>query len=122
MSHSAALSSLAPACAPVVAMALARYAAAPTPRHSVPSAVHGRAWTKNRENNPMQSRVDPGSQHSCCASGQEKKGPNLISSRSIRRPPTHRTDGGPNGGFTDLDVTGDEHAPEAPELQVFVWR
>jgi hypothetical protein len=22
-------------------------------------------WTKNRENNPMQSRVDPGSQHSC---------------------------------------------------------
>jgi hypothetical protein len=31
-------------------------------RHSVPSAVQGRAWTKNRENNPMQSRVDPGSQ------------------------------------------------------------
>jgi hypothetical protein len=26
--------------------------------------------------------VDPDSQHSCCASGQEKKGPNLISSRS----------------------------------------
>jgi quinoprotein glucose dehydrogenase len=25
---------------------------------TVPSAVHGRAWTKNRENNPMQSRVD----------------------------------------------------------------
>src|SRR6267378_3509542 len=94
----------------------------PRTRHTVPSAVHGRAWTKNRENNPMQSRVDPGSQHSCCASGQEKKGPNLISSRSIRRPPTHRTDGSPNGGFTDLDVTGDEHAPEAPELQVFVWR
>src|SRR5260370_24295851 len=36
-------------------------------RHTVPSAVHGRAWTKNRENNPMQSRVNPGSQHSCCA-------------------------------------------------------
>jgi hypothetical protein len=104
----------------------------------------------------MQSRVDPGSQHSCCAaSGQEKKGPNLISSRSraiqclrpalgetfqfklqtrfaphfrvvrkrervsahIRRPPTRRTDGSPMGGFTDLDVTGDEHAPEAPELR-----
>jgi hypothetical protein len=36
-------------------------------RHTVPSAVHGGAWTKNRENNPMQSRVNPGSQHSCCA-------------------------------------------------------
>jgi hypothetical protein len=55
-------------------------------RHTVPSAVHGRAWTKNRENNPMQSRVNPGSQHSCCAaSGREKKNapsswpqPNLI--------------------------------------------
>src|SRR5216683_7004977 len=54
--------------------------------HTVPSAVHGRAWTKNRENNPMQSRVNPGSQHSCCAaSGREKKNapsswpqPNLI--------------------------------------------
>src|SRR6266567_4295746 len=41
---------------------------------AVPSAVHGRAWTKNSENNPMQSRVNPGSQHSCCAaSGREKK-------------------------------------------------
>jgi hypothetical protein len=28
-----------------------------------------------------------------------------------------RTDGSPMGGFTDLDVTGDEHAPEAPELR-----
>jgi hypothetical protein len=28
-------------------------------RHGVPSPVHGRAWTRNRENNPMQSRVDP---------------------------------------------------------------
>jgi hypothetical protein len=26
---------------------------------SAPSAVHGRAWTKNRENNPMQSKADP---------------------------------------------------------------
>jgi hypothetical protein len=53
-------------------------------RHSVPSAVRGRAWTKNRENNPMQSRADPGSQHSCCAASGagEEKGPNLISSRS----------------------------------------
>src|SRR6266581_8834452 len=43
------------------------------PARAVPSAVHGRAWTKNRENNPMQSRVNPGSQHSCCAaSGREK--------------------------------------------------
>src|ERR1700675_4662788 len=41
-------------------------------RHSVPSAVQGRAWTKNRENNPMQSRVDPGSQHSCCVRGRRK--------------------------------------------------
>jgi hypothetical protein len=51
-------------------------------RHSVPSAVHGRAWTKNRENNPMQSSVDPGSQHSCSAvcGGRKIKGPNLISS------------------------------------------
>src|SRR6266705_5493231 len=39
----------------------------PGPGHTVPSAVHGRAWTKNRENNPMQSRVNPGSQHSCRA-------------------------------------------------------
>ena len=31
----------------------------PGPGNSVPSAVHGRAWTKNRENNPMQSRADP---------------------------------------------------------------
>src|SRR3979409_881889 len=45
--------------------------------HSAPSAVHGGAWTKNLENNPMQSRVDPGSQHSCCATSgaQEKNGP-----------------------------------------------
>src|SRR6266700_4681918 len=55
-------------------------------RHTVPSAVHGRAWTKNCENKPMQSRVNTGSQHSCCAaSGREKKNapsswpqPNLI--------------------------------------------
>src|SRR6266567_9378780 len=58
---------------------------------AVPSAVHGRAWTKNRENNPMQSRVNPGSQHSCCAaSGREKKNapsswPNLIPLYLARR-------------------------------------
>src|ERR1700683_2557073 len=42
------------------------------------------AWTKNRENNPMQSRGDPDSQHSCCAASGagEEKGSNLISSRS----------------------------------------
>jgi hypothetical protein len=36
---------------------------------------------KNRENNPMQSRVDPGSQHSCCAEsgvGVEKVQPNRV--------------------------------------------
>jgi hypothetical protein len=43
---------------------------------------------KNRENNPMQSRVEPGSQQPCCAaSGARKKNapssrPHLISSRS----------------------------------------
>src|ERR1700722_9821989 len=44
---------------------------------------------KNRENNPMQSRVDPGSQHSCCAASgpREEKGPSLISSRSKSRNP-----------------------------------
>jgi hypothetical protein len=42
-------------------------------RHCVPSAVHGRAWTKNRENNPMQSRVNPGSQPSCCAASGAKR-------------------------------------------------
>src|ERR1700730_2704101 len=49
-------------------------------RHSVPSAVQGRASTKNRENNPMQSRMDPGSQHSCCAASgaEERPQPNLI--------------------------------------------
>jgi hypothetical protein len=38
---------------------------------------------KNLENNPMQSKVDPGSQRSCRdASGAgEEKGPNLISSQ-----------------------------------------
>ena len=52
-------------------------------RHSVPSAAQGRAWTKNRENNPMQSRVDPArSTLTALRPGQEKKGPNLISSRS----------------------------------------
>src|SRR5712664_2891311 len=53
----------------------------PGPGIAVPSAVQGRAWTKNRENNPMQSRVDPGSQHSCCATsgaGEERPQPNLI--------------------------------------------
>src|SRR3981081_1644295 len=29
-------------------------------------AVHRRARTQNRENNPMQSKMGPGSQHSCC--------------------------------------------------------
>jgi hypothetical protein len=45
---------------------------------SVRSAVYSRARTKNRENNPMQSRVDAGSQHFCrAASGAgEEKGPN----------------------------------------------
>jgi hypothetical protein len=28
-------------------------------RHSARSAVHRGAWTKNRENNPMQSKADP---------------------------------------------------------------
>jgi len=52
-----------------------------------PFAVRGRPWTKNRENNPMQSRVDPGSQHSllCCVRGRRKnpgQESNLTSSRS----------------------------------------
>jgi hypothetical protein len=42
-------------------------------RHSVPSAVHGRAWTKNRENNPMQSKVDPGSQTRAALHRTEEK-------------------------------------------------
>jgi hypothetical protein len=42
-------------------------------RHSAPSAVHGGAWTKNRENNPMQSRGDPGSRHSCCATARARE-------------------------------------------------
>src|SRR3979490_2856428 len=43
-------------------------------RHTVPSAVHGRAWTKNRENNPMQSRRTRQSAPSGDpAAGREKK-------------------------------------------------
>jgi hypothetical protein len=53
-------------------------------------AVHRRAQTQNRENNPMQSRLGPGSQHSCgLRPGHEKKNgpssrpqPNLILPRS----------------------------------------
>ena len=51
-------------------------------------AVHRRAQTQNRENNPMQSRLGPGLQRSCgLRPGHEKKNgpssrPNLISSRS----------------------------------------
>ena len=37
------------------------------------SVRYGRARTKNRENNPMQSRVEPGSQHSCCAASGASK-------------------------------------------------
>src|SRR5712671_7767680 len=37
-------------------------------------AVHRRARTQNRENNPMQSRLGSGSQHSCCvASGAREE-------------------------------------------------
>ena len=43
----------------------------PKPWHCVPSAVHGRAWTKNRENNPMQSRMDPGSCYAASGAGVE---------------------------------------------------
>ena len=37
-------------------------------------AVRRRVWTQNRENNPMQSRMGPGSQHLCCLRpGHEKE-------------------------------------------------
>jgi hypothetical protein len=57
-------------------------------QRSACSAVHRGAQTQNRENNPMQSRMAPGSQRSCgFRPGHEKKmvrchGPNLISSRN----------------------------------------
>ena len=47
-----------------------------------------RSILENRENNPMQSKMGPSSQHSCCvAFGHEKKNgpssrPSLISSRA----------------------------------------
>jgi hypothetical protein len=48
-------------------------------------AVHRGAWTQNRENNPMQSRMGTGTR-AALRPGHEKKngrrhGPNLISSR-----------------------------------------
>ena len=55
-------------------------------QRSASSAVHRGAQTQNRENNPMQSRMGPGSQRSCgLRPGHEKKNgpssrpqPNLI--------------------------------------------
>jgi hypothetical protein len=32
-------------------------------------AVHRWGWTQNRENNPMQSRMGPGSQYPRCVAG-----------------------------------------------------
>src|ERR1700731_4099379 len=46
----------------------------------------GGAWTKNREINPMQSRMAPGPQHSSALGpgAREEKSPNLIPSRFNR--------------------------------------